>query len=167
DAFRALGDEARAAWLAHTLAHTLEARLGGGEVGGCPFHDHLARLLDIDVASWWRPRGATWFDRVPKALALDALAEIGGPAFAARYAKAKKAELSENCERVFAGEFVGEAEVKQAALAWVPDVMRFTEPPVEDAAIPQAPDFDTPPWEDAPEDESGGGVMDERIEEAA
>jgi len=167
DAFRALDNEARAAWLAYSVARTLEAGLGGGEAGGCAFHDHLARLLEIDVAGWWRPRGVNWFDRVPKALALEALAEIGGPAFAARYAKAKKTELSESCERIFAGEFVGEIEVKQAALAWVPEVMRFARPSASDAPAPLAQDFDIPPWEETPGDESGGGAVDERIEEAA
>jgi len=166
DAFRALGDEVRAAWLAHAVSRTLEASLGGGDTGGCEFHDHLAQLLAIDVAQWWRPRGVTWFDRVPKALALEALTEIGGPAFAARYAKAKKAELSETCERIFAGEFVGEVEVKQAALAWLPEAMRFALPVIEDAA-PQADDPETPPWEEEPGEESGGSVVDERIEEAA
>jgi ParB family chromosome partitioning protein len=167
DAFRALDDEARAAWLAHAVSRTLEASLGGGEAGGCAFHDHLARLLEIDVAGWWRPRGANWFDRVPKALALEALAEIGGPAFAARYAKAKKAELSESCERIFAGEFVGGVEVKQAALAWVPEAMRFARPSVGDAPARLVQDLDIPPWEETPGDESGGGAVDQRIEEAA
>ena len=48
DAFRALGDEARAAWLAHAAARTLEASLGSCEAGGCAFHDHLAHLLEIE-----------------------------------------------------------------------------------------------------------------------
>ena len=45
DAFRALPDEARAAWLGHAVARTLEASLNlpGGRT--CPFHDHLGRLL--------------------------------------------------------------------------------------------------------------------------
>jgi ParB family chromosome partitioning protein len=183
DAFRALDHEARLAWLAFAIARTLEVSRGG-EGGGCALHDHLGRLLDIDVASWWRPNGLNWFDRVPKALALEALAEVGGPAFAARYAKAKKAELSESCERIFAGEFVGEVEVKQAALAWVPTAMRFgdagsreAEPPAPTpepsaAAAPEPDaeaesDLDTPPWDEEPGDESGGIVQDERIEEAA
>ena len=167
DAFRELGGDARGGWLAHAVARTLEASLGGGEAGGCAFHDHLARLLGIDVAQWWRPRGVTWFDRVPKVLALEALTHVGGPAFAARYAKAKKAELSETCERIFAGEFVGEVEAKQAALAWVPEAMRFATPTVEDSPAPQMDDLDPPPWDEEPCDESGGCVRNERIEEAA
>jgi ParB family chromosome partitioning protein len=91
----------------------------------CAFHDHLGRLLGIDVARWWRPTGANYFDRVPKSMALAALAEVGGPTLAGRYAKAKKAELAQSCERIFSGDFIAEVEVKEAALAWVPEAMRF------------------------------------------
>lgn len=124
DAFRSLGPEVRLAWLAFAIAGTLEPSISAASAG-CAFHDHLARLLGIDVAHWWRPTGMNYFDRVPKSMSLAALAEIGGPAFAARYAKAKKAGLSQSCERIFAGDFIGDVEVKAAALAWVPDAMRF------------------------------------------
>lgn len=185
DRFCALGEEARIAWLGHAVARTLEASLQHPGERRCAFHDHLGHLLDIDVARWWRPTGANYFDRVPKALALEALAEVGGPAFAARYAKAKKAELSETCERVFVGDFLGEVEVKQAALAWVPAQMRFASPePV--GIAPATADADIAPWEDLPGEgseavasasdaeepagpgaESGGGGLAERIDEAA
>jgi ParB family chromosome partitioning protein len=62
---------------------------------------------------------------VPKSVTLAALEEIGGAALAARYAKAKKAELAQSCERIFSGDFIAEVEVKEAALAWVPEAMRF------------------------------------------
>jgi ParB family chromosome partitioning protein len=129
DAFRALPEESRAAWLGHEVARTLEASLNlpGGRV--CAFHDHLGRLLGIEVATWWRPTGANYFDRLPKAMILDALEEVGGPAFASRYAKGKKAELSQSAERIFAGDFIGEVEVNERALAWVPDAMRFAPAP--------------------------------------
>ena len=125
DAFRALPEDARAAWLGHAVARTLEASAGISGECACAFHDHLGRLLGIDVARWWRPSGANYFDRVPKSVALGALAEVGGPALADRYSKAKKAELAQACERIFAGDFIAEVEVKEAALAWVPDAMRF------------------------------------------
>lgn len=124
DAFRTLGEDQRAAWLGHAVARTLEAS-GLGGARSCAFHDHLGRLLEIDVARWWRPTGANYFDRVPKALASAALAEVGGEPLAARYAKAKKAELAQACERIFAGDFIAEAEAKRAALEWVPELMRF------------------------------------------
>jgi ParB family chromosome partitioning protein len=133
DAFRALPEDARAAWLGHAVARTLEASAGLPGDRACSFHDHLGQLLGIDVAAWWRPTGANYFDRVPKSLALAALAEVGGPTLAGSYAKAKKAELAQACERIFSGDFIAEAEVKQAALAWVPEAMRFAAPAGEEA----------------------------------
>jgi ParB family transcriptional regulator, chromosome partitioning protein len=125
DAFRSLPDAARAAWLGHAVARTLEASVGIAGDRACAFHDHLGTLLGIDVAAWWRPTGANYFDRVPKSLALAALSDVGGPTLAGPYAKSKKAELSQACERILSGDFIAEVEVKQAALAWVPDAMRF------------------------------------------
>lgn len=125
DAFRALPEEARAAWLGHAVARTLEASVKLPGERACAFHDHLGELLGIEVARWWRPTGANYFDRVPKSVTLAALAEVGGPALAERYSKAKKAELAQACERIFAGDFIAEVEVKDAALAWVPEAMRF------------------------------------------
>ena len=66
-------DEARAAWLGHAVARTLEASLNLAGERACAFHDHLGRLLGIDVARWWRPTGANYFDRVPKSVTLAAL----------------------------------------------------------------------------------------------
>lgn len=140
DAFRALPEAARAAWLGHAVARTLEASLNLAGHFSCAFHDHLGHLLGIEVARWWRPTGSNYFDRVPKNVALAALAEVGGPALAGPYAKAKKAELAEACERIFAGEFIGEADVKQAALAWVPVEMRFAPPVVVEAGDKAGPD---------------------------
>ncbi len=133
DAFRALADEDRAAWLGHAVAKTLEASLHLPGERACAFHDHLGQLLGIDVAPWWRPTGANYFDRVPKSVTLAALEEIGGSALAGRYAKAKKAELAQSCERMFSGDFIAEVEVKEAALAWVPQAMRFAAAPSREA----------------------------------
>jgi ParB family chromosome partitioning protein len=143
DAFRALPEEARAAWLSHAVARTLEASANASE-RACPFHDHIGALLGIDVAKWWRPTGANYFDRVPKAVTLAALGEVGGASFAAGFVKAKKAELSEAAERIFAGEGAVPEEVKERALAWVPEAMRFVAAP-EPA---EAAQDDTPPWEE-------------------
>jgi ParB family chromosome partitioning protein len=126
--FRTLSENDRATWLGYAVARTLEASGFGGGGRACAFHDHLGQVLGIDVAAWWRPTGANFFDRVPKSIASAALAEVGGEALANRYAKAKKAELAQACERIFAGDFIAEAEVKQAALAWVPAAMRFALP---------------------------------------
>jgi len=164
DAFRALPDEARAAWLGHAVARTLEASLNLAGDRSCRFHDHLGVLLGIDVARWWRPTGTNYFDRVPKSVTLAALAEVGGPEFAGRYGSAKKAELAQSCERIFSGDFIGEVEVKEAALAWVPEVMRFAPAPAEKA--PDEPDADARPETDGP-DEVGEIGDDACLEPAA
>jgi len=74
---------------------------------------------------------------------LAALEEACGPAFAARYASLKKAELAQSAERIFAGDFIEDIEVKKRALAWVPAEMRFAAP---EADAPAADE--TPPWEE-------------------
>lgn len=168
DAFRALPDEARAVWLGHMVARTLEASLRLPGARACAFHDHLGQLLGIDVARWWRPTGANYFDRVPKSVALAALEEVGGATLAGRHAKAKKVELAQACERIFAGDVIAEVEVKEAATAWVPEVMRFgaAETAVQDEDVVLDEPIDAPvadaPVADAPEEMPEG-----KVEEAA
>ncbi len=146
-AFRELPDEARAAWLGMVVARTLEASLNIGQAfgsRGCAFHDLLGSLLGIDVAAWWRPTAANFFDRVSKATILDALSQVGGPELASRYAGSKKAELAAAAERIFSGNFIAEIETKQAAIAWVPDVMRFAHQRDENGAGEPAAEDATP-----------------------
>jgi ParB family chromosome partitioning protein len=164
DAFRALPEDARAAWLGHAVARTLEASANLAGERACPFHDHLGELLGIDVAAWWRPTGSNYFDRVPKSVTLAALAEVGGPGLAERYAKAKKAELAEACERIFSGDFIAEAEVKEAALAWVPEAMRFSA--IADEAAPDGSAGEQP-VSDTDEIASADEPLVEEIGEAA
>lgn len=123
--FRALSDEARSLWLGHVVARTLIASLAGEGERTIPLHDTLGGLLQIEVAHWWRPTAQNFFDRVSKARILEALGAVGGPDLASRYAGSKKAELASAAERIFSGNFIGEAGTKERALAWVPDMMRF------------------------------------------
>ncbi|MES2326268.1 MAG: chromosome partitioning protein ParB, partial [Pseudomonadota bacterium] len=169
DAFRALPDAARSAWLGHAVARTLEASVGTAGERACAFHDHLGTLLGIEVPAWWRPTGANYFDRVPKAQALAALAEVGGPTLAGPYAKSKKAELAQACERIFSGEFIAEVEVKQAALAWVPEAMRFAKPADKLAPDGSAGEQSAAGTDEVDMDEvvSVGEPLVEEIEEAA
>ena len=169
DAFRGLPDELRAAWLGHAVAKTLEASLNLAGERFCAFHDHLGRLLGIDVARWWRPTGANFFDRVPKSVTLAALEEVGGSSLAGRYAKAKKAELAQSCERMFSGDFIAEVDVKEAALAWVPQVMRFAPAPAD----PEEAEGNAAAAADEADEQGGTGEAPrpdapaEEIEEAA
>ncbi|WDF74209.1 ParB/RepB/Spo0J family partition protein [Novosphingobium sp. KACC 22771] len=123
DDFCALPEEARAAWLGWAVARTLRAvPHGRGEAG---FLDHLGVRLDIDVASWWRPTAAAYFDKINKPAILDLFEEIGGADLRARYAGSKKHDLAAAAERLFSGDMLVEAEVKERALAWLPEAMRF------------------------------------------
>lgn len=133
EGFRMLGDEAKAAWLAWIVATSFEAKESYSTRQN-PLQNRLATLLEVDVASWWRPTSENFFDRVPKGALLSLLDDVGGPALSGRHASQKKGEISASCEKLFAGEAVIEAEVKEAALAWVPAAMRFplTVPKVED-----------------------------------
>lgn len=81
---------------------------------------------------------------------------------AARYVGSKKGEISTSCEKLFAGEAITEAETKEAALAWVPDAMRFDAvSSLGDADIDETLDD-----EDA-SDAEGGLTSDDPLEELA
>lgn len=128
DAFCALGDEARAAWLGWAIARTLHAVPDGRH--GTGFLNHLGRKLGIDVAAWWRPTALTYFDKLTKPGILALFEEIGGAELRARYAGSKKHDLAASAERLFSGNVVVEHDYLKRALAWLPDGMRFT--PIEE-----------------------------------
>ena len=54
------------------------------------FQDHLGDLIGIDMAQWWRPNAANYFDRVSKQVILDALTDVGGLELSSRFASVKK-----------------------------------------------------------------------------
>ena len=123
DAFCALDDAARAAWLGWAIARTIDARPAG--TTGSGFLDHLGAKLAIDVAAWWRPTARTYFDRVTKPAILGLFEEIGGVELRQRYSGSKKHDLAASAERLFAGDIIVEAEAKEKAVRWLPDAMRF------------------------------------------
>lgn len=130
DAFCALPDEDRAAWLGWAIARTLHAVVAGKS--GQALIDHLGTKLEIDVAAWWRPTANNYFDRLSsKAAVLAHLEEIGGKELSSRYGASKKHDLATSAEKIFSGNVPIEAEIREAAIAWLPDVMRFG-PPVID-----------------------------------
>ncbi len=77
DAFRALDDGARAAWLGWLVARTIVAVPAGSS--GEALIDHLGTKLEIDVALWWRPTATNYFDRISKGAILAHL-QTQGPA---------------------------------------------------------------------------------------
>lgn len=126
EAFRALDDDNKANWLAYIVAMSIEAKSGSSNEPA-QLHKRLASILEIDVASWWRPTSENFFDRINKGSILSLLHDVGGHALTARHATLKKTEISESCEKLFAGAAIVEPEVKAAALAWLPDAMRFAD----------------------------------------
>ena len=159
EAFRALDDDTKANWLAYIVAMSLEAKPGWSNEQ-IKLHNRLATILEIDVASWWRPTSENFFDRVNKGSILTLLTEIGGPALTVRHTSLKKTEISQSCQKLFAGDAIVEPEVKEAALAWVPNAMRFLDTTAEVPADP------TEAGEgEANEVEPSGGVGEADIEE--
>ena len=126
EAFCALADAARAAWLGWAIARTLHAVPAGRREAG--FLDHLGRKMGIDVAAWWRPTALTYFDKLTKPGILALFEEIGGLELRVRYSGSKKHDLAASAERLFAGDVIIEPEIQQRALAWLPDEMRFAVP---------------------------------------
>lgn len=147
DLFRALSDDSRAAWLGYVIARSLEAGLNMTGERQLPFQDHLGSLIGIDMAQWWRPTAANYFDRVSKQVILDALTDVGGLELSSRFASVKKGDLAMSAERVFAGTYITEVEVREKALSWVPEVMRFA-PATPDAGEPEIDATDAEPGVD-------------------
>ena len=152
DAFCALPDDARAAWLGWCVARTLHA-VPMGELG-IGLIDRLGQKLAIDVAAWWRPTAKNFFDKLNMKPTLALFEEVGGAELRARYGASKKHDLAASAERLFAGDTIVEADIKARALAWVPNAMRFG-PPSEgpaagdDAVRESDPGASPPPANDA------------------
>ena len=121
DAFWAVDEEARAAWLGWAIARTLSAPAAGKT--GSAFIDHLGVRLEIDMASWWRPTASNYFDRVPKQMTLAALEDVGGDELKLRYGASRKGNLATAAEKLFRGDTIVEAEIKAKAIAWLPPSM--------------------------------------------
>ena len=160
-AFSALTDEERGAWAGWVVAHSLEATLR--DERGAGFHNHLGQLLGIDVAAWWRPTADNFFGRVKKGAILGVLDVIGGPELRSRYASAKKTELAIAAEKICAGTAIIEPQIKAAAIAWVPDAMRFGDAAADDVAgadeAGSADDDAAPGTEDAEEDDPNANLQ--------
>ena len=164
EGFRALDDTGKAAWLALMVAGSIEAKPEYTDTTN-PLHARLAAILHIEPAQWWRPTSANFFDRVSKGTLLALLTEIGGEVLAARYAASKKPEVSAACQKLFAGEAITEPAIKDAALAWVPDAMRFDivrAVPVEEDDDDCGSAHEDP--EDDPADDSGDDQNDFEVE---
>ena len=141
EAFRLLDDDAKAGWLAYSVAMSLEAK-PTYDARQNPLQNRLGTILEVDVAAWWRPTAANFFDRVSKGSLLSLLDELGGPALSGRYAASKKGEISTSCEKLFAGEAIVEDEVREKVVSWVPNTMLFLDSPTGDLGASDPGDGD-------------------------
>ena len=62
----------------------------------------LAQALGLDMAAWWKPTADSYFQHVPKATILDAVAQFA-PNEVPRLSKLKKAEIAQEAERLTEG----------------------------------------------------------------
>ncbi|AIT79779.1 ParB/RepB/Spo0J family partition protein [Novosphingobium pentaromativorans] len=159
DAFCALPEEAIAAWLGWAVARTIDAVPAGAT--GSAFIDHLGTKLDIDVAAWWRPTARNYFDRITKPAILDLFDEVGGGELRQRYGASKKHDLAASAEKLFAGDILVESDIKERALAWLPDAMRFAPLDAADSTDLASDDNATDAPSSEPELKTGPGVKAE------
>lgn len=121
DKFMQLTDEDRITLLAAAVARSATA---GSVV--TPLQAHLAAILEIDVASQWRPTEENYWSQVPAARIHDAFDQIGGNELRNRYAGVKKGELAQAAETIFTGQSVSlEPALRETASTWVPEAMTF------------------------------------------
>lgn len=166
EAFRALGDEAKSAWLAWIVATSLEAKENYSAHTQNPLQNRLATILEVDVASWWRPTSENFFDRVSKGSLISLLHEVGGPALSSRHATEKKPEVSASCQKLFAGEVIVEPAIKEAALQWLPSAMRFNDVETTPEAIDDE-QGDLADLIDEGDGEAGAGASDAGTDDLA
>ncbi|KVW14678.1 chromosome partitioning protein ParB [Burkholderia cepacia] len=96
----------------------------------------LAGALNLDMARYWTPTRATYFDHVSKARIGEVVSAAVSPKVAADLGKMRKADAA------------AAAELRLAKVAWLPEILTDTEIPV------------TPSWE-ARDDEDGNAGEDE------
>jgi ParB family chromosome partitioning protein len=83
-----------------------------GKNSRVPAADALADALKLDMASWWQPTADTYLGAVPKALAIEAVAEACSKEAAASLVSLKSAAV------------VAEAGKKLAGTGWLPKLLR-------------------------------------------
>lgn len=77
--------------------------------------DRLAEALDLDMAAWWEPTRESYFGRVSKKLALEAVAEGTHASAAQGLAECKKETV------------IREAEKRLVGTGWLPTILRGSE----------------------------------------
>lgn len=125
DAFCALPDNDKLDWCAYIAALSLQSSGSHGMSLNYSLQGHLAEIMDVDFAAFWRPTAANYWDRIKKASILGLFEEIGGVELKSRNSGSKKADLAKAAEKLFSGAAIVEPEIKEAAIQWIPPEMHF------------------------------------------
>jgi ParB family chromosome partitioning protein len=94
---------------------------------------------------------------VKKDIMLDALDDIGGPILRGRYKDAKKSELATTCASLCNGQGIVEAEIREKALTWLPDAMRFDAVEKPERTVPHSAFLEHDSDEDEDPEVAGDG----------
>ncbi|NJM50196.1 MAG: ParB/RepB/Spo0J family partition protein [Sphingomonadales bacterium] len=124
DRFREADPADKAAWLAYMMSSGLTASLNSDQFSN-RFMNHIGNIIGINSAHHWRPTKENYFNGLRKDSIIKIIADLGDPTLAARYASSKKSEIAEAAEKIFAGTTLVDPEIKEAALSWVPEELRF------------------------------------------
>lgn len=136
--FRTLDDDIKASWLSYCMATSLKASLATKGNFQNRFHSMLGQIMEIDTAAHWRPTAAGYFSKLRKPVILETIGKLGDPTLVSRYSNSKKGDLADAAEKIFSGDALIDADIKQTALQWVPDELRFaddSETPEKDEAV--------------------------------
>ena len=127
NAFRALDREMKARIVGVAMADAIApSEMGHGE----DLLAHVAGQVVPDLRAVWRPTGEAFFGRIRKAQLLHLLGtDLKQPEEAARLGTAKKTEIVEYLERLFAAPFATLTPEQRAAVeTWCPPGMAISQP---------------------------------------
>ncbi|MBM9595093.1 ParB/RepB/Spo0J family partition protein [Roseitranquillus sediminis] len=164
EAFRALDPKMKSRIVAVALAQAVKPTgLGYGE----ELLAHVAAELVPDIRAVWRPTGEAFFGRLKKSVLLNILAtDLRQPEEAARLATAKKAEVVDYLDRLFAAPFATlTPEQREAVERWCPPGMSLTSAKEDAAEVENLDEPDDVPTDGA-EDPAEGEVPETDISEA-
>lgn len=125
DAFCELPDTAKLGWAAYVMAQSLQSDGSHGTSLDYTLQGHLAGIMKVDFAQFWRPTAENYWDGIKKASILNIFEDVGSADLRSRNAAAKKGDLARSAEKLFTGDAIVEPETKEAALQWLPPEMDF------------------------------------------
>ncbi|MEQ8399305.1 ParB N-terminal domain-containing protein [Thalassobaculum sp.] len=128
DAVRALEPDAKGALLAWCVSKCLTVGLPTAQGTAQRIVERIGSILKVDVAAWWRPTRARYFERVKKDHLLEILGDCGLDAVARQVAKEKKPAIVNGVAAVFDPSTRPTVLTEAQSLAldtWLPPGMAF------------------------------------------